>query len=469
MTRNVLVVMSDEHQARALGCAGHPVVQTPNLDALAANGTRFSQCWTPSPICVPARAAFGTGRWVHEVGSWDSAQAWAGEPTGWTHAMRAHGHDVVSFGKLHHRSAADDDGFSERVQPMFIAGGVGWLQGLPRRDPLPYPEAAELAQETGSGETTYTRYDARITDAAVDWLSTRTDDDPPWVAFVSLVAPHYPLSAPDEFTNRIPLADVPPPEIDRIEPQHPAVAAMRRFFDYDASFDAARTQEARRAYFALCSWMDHNVGQVLRALDASGQSDDTLVVYTSDHGELLGNRGLWAKSFMYEDSVAVPMIVSGPGVPGGRVVDTAVNLVDVAPTILQTAELPHDGPGRPLQALANEPDDPHRPAFSEYHDGGSITGSFAVRSGDWKYVHHVGYRPELYNVHDDPNELDDLGESATTRIEREQAEELLRSIVDPDAADRQAFDSQAALIDAHGGLEAIRSAFRFNHTPAPGG
>jgi len=331
--------------------------------------------------------------------------------------MRAHGHDVVSFGKLHHRSAADDDGFSERVQPMFIAGGVGWLQGLPRRDPLPYPEAAELAQETGSGETTYTRYDARITDAAVDWLSTRTDDDPPWVAFVSLVAPHYPLSAPDEFTNRIPLADVPPPEIDRIEPQHPAVAAMRRFFDYDASFDAAHTQEARRAYFALCSWMDHNVGQVLRALDTSGQRDDTLVVYTSDHGELLGNRGLWAKSFMYEDSVAVPMIVSGPGVPGGRVVD----------------------------------------------------GSFAVRSGDWKYVHHVGYRPELYNVHDDPNELDDLGESATTRIEREQAEELLRSIVDPDAADRQAFDSQAALIDAHGGLEAIRSAFRFNHTPAPGG
>ena len=134
MTRNVLVVMSDEHQARALGCAGHPLVQTPHLDALAAGGTRFDRCWTPSPICVPARAAFGTGRWVHDIGAWDSVQAWTGEPAGWTHAMRDTGHEVMSFGKLHHRSSADDDGFTDRVQPMFIAGGVGWLQGLPRRD-----------------------------------------------------------------------------------------------------------------------------------------------------------------------------------------------------------------------------------------------------------------------------------------------------------------------------------------------
>ncbi len=467
MTRNVLVVMSDEHQARALGCAGHPLVQTPHLDALAASGTRFDRCWTPSPICVPARAAFGTGRWVHDIGAWDSVQAWAGEPTGWTHAMRDAGHDVMSFGKLHHRSAADDDGFTERVQPMFIAGGVGWLQGLPRRDPMPYPEAAELADEVGSGETTYTRYDRRITDAAVDWLSGRSDDSPPWVAFVSLVAPHYPLSAPDEFTDRIPLADVPPPEIPPVEPSNPAVEAMRQYFRYWAGFDQERTREARRAYFALCAWMDHNVGRVLAALDASGQRDDTLIVYTSDHGELLGNRGLWAKSFMYEDSVAVPMILNGPDVPAGRVVDTAVNLIDVAPTILHTAGIDHALPGRPLQELATEPDDVDRPAFSEYHDGGSITGSFAVRTGEWKYINHVDHAPELYNVVDDPDELIDLGTSPTVSAERDQVEEALRSIVDPDAANQRAFASQEALIEAHGGIDGLRNAFRFNHTPVP--
>lgn len=200
---NVLVIMSDEHQRRALGCAGHALVSTPHLDGLAASGTRFTNCWTPSPICVPARASLATGRWVHDVKAWDSAQAYTGRPAGWAHALRDEGRDVVSFGKLHHRSGADDDGFTERHRPMFIHGGIGWLQGLPRREPIPYTEAAELAADTGVGETTYTRYDRRVTDDACAWLAS-PDRDKPWAAFVSFVAPHYPLSAPEEFASLYP-------------------------------------------------------------------------------------------------------------------------------------------------------------------------------------------------------------------------------------------------------------------------
>jgi len=148
---NVLVIMSDEHQRRALGCASHSVVSTPHLDSLAASGTRFTNCWTPSPICVPARASVATGRWVHEIGAWDSVQAYAGSPQGWTHALRDVGHDVVSFGKLHHRSAADDDGFTERVSPMFIAGGQGWMQGLLRRNPIPYDAHDHSSSRVAAG------------------------------------------------------------------------------------------------------------------------------------------------------------------------------------------------------------------------------------------------------------------------------------------------------------------------------
>ena len=464
---NVLIIMSDEHQQRALGCAGHAVAQTPNLDALAASGTRFDSCWTPSPICVPARASFATGQWVHEIGAWDSVQAYTGDPSGWTHAMRDAGRDVVSFGKLHHRSVADEDGFSERVLPMFIAGGLGWLQALPRRTPIPYDEGRELAADVGIGETTYTRYDRRVTDAAVDWLGARTDESPPWVAFVSMVAPHYPLSAPEDFTAQFPLDDIPPPEIDHVEPSHTAVKAMRDFFDYGAGFDEQRTREARRAYYALCAFMDHNVGRILDALKASGQRGTTRIIYTSDHGELLGNRGLWCKSFMYEDSVAVPLIVAGPDVPQGAVVSTATNLVDIAPTVLETAGLSQDGPGRSLVAVANERDDHNRAAFSEYHDGGSITGSFAVRHGEWKYVHHVDHAPELYNVADDPQELHDLGSDASVAVQRNMCEEVLRSITDPVTANDRAFASQEKLIEEHGGADAVASAFRFNHTPVP--
>lgn len=458
---NVLVIMSDEHQARALGCAGHTIAQTPNLDALAASGTRFTQAWTPSPICVPARASLATGRWVHEVGAWDSAQAYTGEPEGWAHVLRSRGYSVASFGKLHHRSAADDDGFTERHHPMFIAGGTGWVQGLPRRDPLPYPEAAELAAEVGSGHTTYTRYDDRVVASAVDWLGQRGSE--PWCAFVSLVAPHYPLSAPDEFTGMYPLGDVPDPEIAVQAIAHPAVQAMAEFFNYHGSFDADLLRRGRQAYLALISWMDHNVGRVLTALDASGLRESTRIIYTSDHGEMAGNRGLWCKSFMYRDSVDVPMIVSGRGVAEGAVCSTNVNLTNVCDTVLGAV----DGDSADsLVSIAADPD-PERLGFSEYHDGGSITGSFAVRVGQWKYIEHVGHPPQLFDVDSDPDELVDLGQRGGLESVRARCADALRSIVNPEVADATAFVSQAALLESLGGRDAVNHAFRFNHTPTP--
>lgn len=455
--------MGDEHQARALSCAGHALVQTPNLDALAARGTRFTNAWTPSPICVPARASFATGKYVHEVGAWDSARAYVGEPRGWAHEWRAAGREVVSFGKLHHRAASDDDGFTDRVLPMFIAGGVGWLQGLPRRDPLPYDEAAELAADVGSGETTYTRYDRRVTDAADAWLANRSPDDEPWCAFVSLVAPHYPLSAPHEFTALYDLSDVPPPEIPARPETHPAVRTMAEFFNYGRWFDDELTQRGRQAYFALCSWVDHNVGRLLKALERSGCANDTLVIYTSDHGEMAGNRGLWCKSFLYRDSVDVPLIIAGPGVPAGRVCDTQVNLVDIASTLSSLAAASADAPFLKLAHGQTE----ERLNFSEYHDGGSITGSFAVQHGQWKYIEHVDYPPQLFDVAEDPDELGDLGTDPRCVTERAKCAEALRSVVDPDEANAAAFASQERLMAHHGGRIGIATAFRFNHTPTP--
>jgi len=463
---NVLVIMSDEHQRRALSCAGHSVVQTPNLDALAASGTRFTNCWTPSPICVPARASIATGRWVHDVGAWDSAQAYSGEPRSWAHAMADAGHDTASFGKLHHRSGADDDGFAERHLPMFIVGGVGWLQGLPRREPIAYDEADELANDVGVGETTYTRYDKRVTDTACEWIRSPDRADRPWTAFVSLVAPHYPLSAPEEFAAMYPASEMPPAEIGHVEHTHPAVEAMRTFFNYDDFFDDATRSQARAAYFALTTYMDHNVGRVLGALDDSGQRTNTRIIYTSDHGEMLGNRGLWCKSFMFEDSVAVPTIISGPDIPEGRTVDANMNLVDIAPTITETAGVNYDGPGKSLVHRAHHPDS-DRLGFSEYHDGGSITGTFALRMGEWKYIHHEGYPPELYNLVDDPDELIDLGGDVKVAVEQAACERALSDIVDTTAANNAAFASQQTLIDEHGGREALAGAFRFNHTPIP--
>lgn len=472
---NVLIIMADEHSPRFMGCSGHPVVQTPHLDALAAAGVRFTNAYTPSPICVPARASFQTGRWVHRLGAWDSATPYRGEVPGWGHAARDAGWTTTSIGKLHYGTAEEDHGFDEEILPMHIVNGVGWVQGLDRRASAAYPEGVGYANDVGIGESTYVAYDRAIGAAAVQWLADHRDDEQPWVLLVSFVSPHYPLTVPQQYWDRYGeaaasgalAAEIPP-----VDEAHTHVRFVKDFFGYHRGFDSGAdrptTEDGRRAYFALCSFLDDQVGEVLGALDATGAADDTHVIYTSDHGDMAGNRGLWAKSHMFEDSAGVPMIVRGPGVAAGQVNDTPVNLVDVHPTVLAltSGEVDDQADGESLLALADV-SDPARVTFSEYHDGGSSTGFFMVRTGPWKYVCHVGQASQLFNLDADPDELRDLGADPAHAAVRAELDAELRSIVDPEAADRQAFADQARLVEIFGGLDGLVDAFRFDHTPVP--
>lgn len=469
---NLLVIIADEHRRDALGCMGHPVVRTPNLDALAARGTVFENAYTPSPICVPTRAALATGQYIHRTGHWDSAAPYCGAPKSWMHAIRERGVNVLSFGKLHFRSASDDNGFVREVLPMHVLDGRGWTEGLLREEALPYEGARELAAGVGSGETEYTAYDRAVCAAAEDWIG-RSAGTAPWAAFVSFVTPHYPLSAPDEFMRMYDTASIPAPAACERPAggTHPELDHLARFFAYGQHFTPERVAEARAAYFALVTFMDSCVGRVLAALDASGQAGNTRVIYLSDHGEMLGDHGFWTKSVMYEASVGIPMIVAGPSVPAGHRVATPVSLLDVAATAAEQfgAEPFRDGlPGRSLQAIANEPDDPGRTVFSEYHDGGSSTASFMVRWDDWKFVYYAGLAPQLFNLADDPDECTDLGQSRATRdiAARIEGSRRLQAICDPDAVNRMAFDDQRRRIAEFGGSEACR-ATAFGHTPAP--
>src|SRR6476620_10463204 len=160
--KNLVFIISDEHQARALSCAGHPVVRTPNIDRLAARGTRFTAAYTPSPICVPARASLATGRYVHEIRFWDNAIAYDGSIPSWGHRLMAKGHRVVSIGKLHYvRSDPARNGFSEEILPMHLADGDGDVVGLIRDELIVRKGAAKLGPEAGPGESHYTAYDRK--------------------------------------------------------------------------------------------------------------------------------------------------------------------------------------------------------------------------------------------------------------------------------------------------------------------
>lgn len=470
---NVIVFMSDEHTCSVMGAYGNKLVHTPTLDRLANSGVRFDNAYTPSPICISARASFATGTQVFEHRCWSSAEPYYGQQQSWMHRLRERGHDVVSIGKQHYRSAADDTGFSEQILPMYLANnGAGWPQGLQRQPMGNFPDSVEMAAILGPGETTYTQYDRDITAAAVEWLEQhRQSKAGPWVLFVSFICPHFPLSAPQQFYDLYRDVDLPEPyDCDTAKQlKHPVIDEMRRFWDYADHFDHESEKIGLRNYYGLCSFLDDNVAQVLAALDNSGQAGNTQVIYTSDHGDMTGNHGIWGKCYMYEDSVGIPMSLSGPGIePSVNL--TPVSLVDLASTIEhavhgEISEVESRWQGRPLQAFIGNPET-ERPVLSEYHDGGSPCGFFMLRMGRWKYVYFSeGHPPLLFDMENDPRELVNLADDVAHATTLGELRNQLLQILDPEEVNRQAFTDQAAMIETLGGMEAIMALPSFNHTP----
>ena len=254
-------------------------------------------------------------------------------------------------------------------------------------------------------------------------------------------------------------------------PSHPEIRNLADFFDYDRHFTAESRHAALAGYFGLTSFLDSCVGRIMKALEASGHLDDTLVIYLSDHGDMLGEKRLWTKQVMYEASVGIPLIMAGPDVPDGRECTTPAAIVDISATALEMFGLAPDAeaPGRSLRELAATPDDPDRTVFAEYHDGGSSTGAFMVRWRNWKYIRYTGLVPQLFDLEADPDELVDLGADTSERAiaAREEGARRLAGICDADAVNTRCFADQAKRIEALGGRDACRNAYLFNHTPTP--
>ena len=384
---------------------------------------------------------------------------------------------VVSIGKLHFRGlAGDDNGFSEEIIPMNMIEGKGDLMGLVRND---LPERAlswKIAKLAGPGETSYTFYDREIATKAQIWLREEAPKyrDKPWVLFVSFVCPHFPLVAPAEFYYQYPLDKMPlPKQYGKNErPEHPYLRDYAESFSYDKYFDGEKVKKAIAAYYGLCTFLDDNIGKVLRALDATGLADSTRVLYTSDHGDNLGARGLWGKSTMYEEVAGVPLIIKGPDIPRGVKISEPANHVDTYPFIMDCAgenapDLYDGHPGHSLFKLAAG-DRPDRNVLTEYHGMGSTTGAFMIRHGKYKYVHYVAYRPQLFDLDADPEELRDLaGDAEYAQVIAECRARLMR-ICDPAEVDARAKRRQAELLAENGGRDAVIKRGDLGFTPPPG-
>jgi choline-sulfatase len=473
---NLLVIMADQHNPRFMGGAGHPVVKTPNLDSLAARGTRFVNAYTNSPICVPARASMATGRYPHQLECWDNATPYVGQAPSWGHRLTAQGHRVTTIGKLHFRNPSDDTGFPDQRIPLHVHEEAGDYFGLLREEMPPRPQQRKYVVEAGAGDSEYLRYDRAIAEQTRRWLRDEAHGHAkPWALFVSLVCPHPPLVAPPEYLALYPPESVVLPVNWRHEdwPHHPAIDLKRRLQVLDDPLDEATLRNAIAAYYALCTFMDDQVGIVLRTLEEEGFVEDTRILYTSDHGDSVGEHGLWYKNTMYEGSVTVPMIVAGPDVPSGKLSETNVSLVDVFPTAVEAVGArpePEDAdlPAASLWELAGEEGRRSRTVFSEYHASQSPSGTFMVRGDRYKYVHYVGYPPQLFDLEADPDETRDLGRDPGYAAVRQACERELRAICDPEAVDARARADQRRRVEAVGGKEAIvGGGVKFTHSPPP--
>ncbi len=475
--RNLLILLSDEHNADIMGCAGHPLVKTPNMDALARRGTRFTSAYTPSPICVPARASIATGRYVYQHRCWDNAIAYDGSPASWGHRLQAHGVPVESIGKLHYRKESDPVGFDAQHLPVHIMDGIGQVWGSVR-DPLPETVGrSPLFDKIGAGDSSYNKFDRNVAELAASWIKKRAERDPeqPWVLFVGLVAPHFPLVVPQEYLDMYPLDSIPYP---RLSPRdgyirHPWVERQVRFTDHDAAVGSdERKKLAIACYYALVSFLDEQLGKVIAALDGSPFAADTAIVYSSDHGDNMGVRGMWNKCLLYKESTQIPMIVSGPGVPAGKNCDTPVSLVDLFPTAIEAVGLAQESadadlPGKSLLHLSTQADDAERFVLSEFHAIGSEAAAYMIADARYKYHEYLGHPAELFDIRQDPGETVNLAALPEYRPVIERYAAKLRSLLDPQRVDREAKKDQARLVESFGGREQALKTGTPAATPVP--
>jgi choline-sulfatase len=422
---NILVVLSDEHTA-AGGWAGHPHIRTPHLDRLAAQGVSFDRAYTNSPMCVPSRLSLMAGQYVHQLGAWDNGVIPGPSFRTWGHHVREAGYTSVIAGRTHFNGPDRLLGFDRRLTDDLDF----WLDHSgrpPRRTPQWRRPSNSHVTENGAGDHVHTRHDAAATDAALEFL--RDPGPAPFLLYVGYMHPHFPLVAPPEFRAMYDAADVELPLTTN--DQHPVIALLRHGFRNDEPLTEAELREATVCYWALISHLDHQIGRLLAAVP-----DDTVVIYTSDHGEMAGHHGIWQKQCFYEPAVRIPLLLRHPFLSPARN-DDHVSLVDVLPTLRHIAGLAPDAalPGHTLL------DPVDRPVLSEYHAQGMVDGGIMLKSGRWKYVWYGGgHAPQVFDLDADPLEVDDLS-TDTALVGKLDSE--LRSIVDPDELDARAKADQA--------------------------
>jgi choline-sulfatase len=407
--------MSDEHAPMYSSVYGHPIVQTPNMERLANAGVTFDASYCNSPICMASRMSFMTGRYISNIGAWDNVTPLPSNEITWAHRFRNLGYDVALSGKQHFGGGDQLHGFqaqlardlhSELYHPIHQ-----WDDGV-----VDSEQPWQSVYEAGPGTTEEIIVDDLVQEKSLEYLRDPSRKDTPWVLNASFIAPHFPLIAPQRFWEMYPVEDMDLPEIPEghLENLHPVYKRMSRMFGFP-TFPDDIVRQARAGYYALISYLDEKIGQLIDVLEETGQLENTVIIHTSDHGDMTGEHGMWRKSNFYEASSRVPLQIAWQNhIPAGTRIPEVVSLVDVIATICDIAG---DETGFPLDGdsfldLITVGDDNWKDeAFSEYLAHGVINPMAMLRQGRYKLNYSLNDPVELYDLQDDPSEFNNLADS----------------------------------------------------------
>jgi len=445
---NILLIMADQLVPMLTSAYGHPVVRTPNLAKLSAAGARFDAAYSPHPVCVPARACLVSGLCSSRCDVLDNGAELRAEIPTFFHHLRGAGYHCAAAGKMHWIGPDQMHGLNERLTGDICGTGFGLTPNW--RQPQNKAHAREYVTAGPRERSKHRDFDEHAHTAALDWLRGY-DQDAPFCLKVSYHHPHEPFHPPQDLWDLYEQAEIEVPKLPEDLDAH--THAMDRWNNWyhgcekvDLT-DTAAMRNLRRAYYACVTYIDKKVGELLAVLSERGMAGNTLVVFTSDHGDMLGERGMVQKRSFYEYSARIPLLVRWPGhTEPGAVYAAPVSLLDLFSTFVEaaTGQAPAEVDSRSLIPLLDGRESGcDRAVISESHGQGVAHPCFMLRRGDYKYIHVHTEPARLYNVVQDPGEWRDLaGKAEYAQIEKEMRARIL-SEFDPEQIARRALASQA--------------------------
>lgn len=419
---NILILMADQMAALALPFYGHSLVQAPNLERLAAGGVVFDSAYCASPLCAPSRAAMVSGQLPSRTGVYDNAAELPAAVPTFGHYLRQMGYHTCLCGKMHFVGPDQLHGFEERLTTDIYPADFGWTPDWehPQERLSWYHNMLSIVQAGTCQTSNQLDFDEEVAFHAVRKIYdlARAGDGRPFCLFVSFTHPHDPFAIPQEYWDRyeheaIDLPSVPPIPVEKLDPHSRRVHHVCDLGRYCQTNE--RVRRARHAYYGAISYIDDKVSQVLRALEGAGLADDTVILFLSDHGEMLGERGLWYKMNFFEWSARVPLVVHAPSRFAPRRVSNHVSLLDLLPTLVDLAggdrvpELADLVDGHSLvPLLRGEQAAGHDTVIAEILCESAISPCFMIRQGRYKYVYSAPDPEQLYDLKTDPHELQNL-------------------------------------------------------------